>query len=139
MTKLPPPSERPTPPSESERPIPPLRHRTGFAFNPGDRIVARGMTHWSNTVPLRVVSVSVDNFVGVTEDGTEFEYAKGTSDSPLFWIPANIPGWVRDLAVEIADYIDTPDFTSNPDRNAHTIDMVEEILLRRLTWNGALT
>lgn len=39
---------------------------------------------------------------------------------------------VRDLAVEIGDYIDTPDFQLNPDANADTIDVVERILKRAL-------
>jgi hypothetical protein len=37
---------------------------------------------------------------------------------------------VRDLAVELGDLIDTPDFMTNPNRNEGTIDCVEMVLER---------
>lgn len=40
---------------------------------------------------------------------------------------------IRDLACEIGDIIDTPDFQHNPNANADTIDTVEEIIIR---WLG---
>jgi hypothetical protein len=43
------------------------------------------------------------------------------------------PTWVRDLAVEIGDLIDTPDFMLRPDENAQTIAMVQDVLERALT------
>lgn len=39
---------------------------------------------------------------------------------------------LRDLAVEVGDYIDTPDFQLDPDANAQTIDTVETIIRRSL-------
>jgi len=40
--------------------------------------------------------------------------------------------WINDAAVEIADIIDTPDFETNPNRNAGTILIVHEVLVRNL-------
>lgn len=39
---------------------------------------------------------------------------------------------IRDLAVEMGDIIDTPDFQLDPDANAHTIDLCEAALERHL-------
>jgi hypothetical protein len=40
--------------------------------------------------------------------------------------------FIHDLAVELGDLIDTPDFVSNPNANADTIAMCEDVLRRRL-------
>ena len=47
--------------------------------------------------------------------------------------------WIHDVAVEIGDQWDTPDFQTDPDGNRDTIRHVEGILMRRIAEDLPLT
>jgi hypothetical protein len=71
---------------KSGRPCPLDQHT--FDFKIGDRVVSRGIDHWTNTEPLIICTIGQDHFGGrQTPDGYLFTYAKGGPNG-LHWITA---------------------------------------------------
>ncbi len=58
-----------------------------FPFQPGDKIVSRGVEHWTNSEPLKLVATSHQTFIGESASGDLFQYHQGNSQrTGIFWI-----------------------------------------------------
>lgn len=62
---------------------------TAFDFKVGDRVVSRGIEHWTNDQPLIICEIGAEHFGGRLEPGGYmYVYSKGGSNG-LHWVKAS--------------------------------------------------